>query len=151
MAAPRILPSDSELAKMRARGMSLNDICDEVERQTGTRPARSSVSAALSKAGLTNPVRYDDWVPWTIQARHRTAYPLYLLRTGARLDRGVPVREGDEARYQRWRAELDEKNAVVDYDPETEAGFIYRRRKPEDKGGIIRRPAQGGARKVKSA
>lgn len=140
MAAPRVLPSDSELAKMRERGMSLNQICDEVERQTGYRPARSSVSAALSKAGLTNPIRYDDFVPWTIASRHRTSYVLYMLRVGARLERSLPVRDGDERRYRAWKDELDEKDGVVDYDPATVDGFLYRRRKPEDGNGIVRRP-----------
>lgn len=138
MAAPRILPSDSQLGRWREAGLSLNQICDRIETETGIRPARSSIGAALSKAGLTNPVRYDEYIPWKVRAEHRSAYQLYQLRVAARLDRGLPVRDGDKERLDRWIAELDELNAVVDYDPTTPEGFLYRRRRSGER--LIRVP-----------
>lgn len=131
MPAKRIIPSDSILARWIELGMTQEQMRDRIERETGVRPGKSTISAALSRAGLTHRVRYDDMIPWPrIRVEHNAHYALTQLRIGARLSRGLPVKPGDQARYERWIKELDEANAVVHYDPDTVDGFFYVPRPP---------------------
>lgn len=139
MPAHRIIPSDSILARWRELGLTLEQIRDRVEEETGVRPGKSTVSAALSRAGLTKKIRYDE-IPWDrISVQHNSHYILTQLRIGARINNGLPVRDGDRKRYEHWVNEVKAAGAVVHYDPDTVDGFFYVPRQRGDKG-IIRMP-----------
>lgn len=86
-------------------------------------------------------------IPWrTIQPEHRFAYPLAMLRLAAREEAGLPIPEANRTRYENWRKMLADNDFVVHYDPETEDGWFYDHRRPEDGDGIIRQPAASAAR-----
>lgn len=141
MAAPRYLPSDSILQRMVERGMTHAQIAEQVSRETGVRISRSTVSAALSRAGLTNRVRYSDTIPWSpIKTEHNHHYALTQLRVKARLDAGQPVADEVRARYESWEQRLRDNDAVVAYVYDSPDGFYYVPRRPEDGDGLIRRP-----------
>ena len=62
-----------------------------------------------------------------------------MLRVEGRVRAGMEIRPTDAERHATWRRRLDEMNAVVHYDPDTDEGFFY---VPREKGDtdIIRRP-----------
>ncbi|WP_394615870.1 hypothetical protein JNUCC0626_40070 [Lentzea sp. JNUCC 0626] len=64
-------------------------------------------------------------IPWKVKAEHQFAYPVAMLRLEARVRAGFKLRDSDAARLQSWRESLDENNAVVHYDPDTDEGFHY--------------------------
>lgn len=135
MANKRVLPSDSILEKWLDDGLSLEDIRQRVLEQTGYLPGKSTVSAALSRAGLTSRVRYDDVIPWKrISVDHNQHYILHQLRMAARMKRGLPVSEGDQRRFKHWKSQLDEANAIVCYDIDSVEGFYYDTRRPGERG-----------------
>lgn len=140
MAAPRYLPSDAKLAEL-ARTMTHAQIAEYVYKTTGVKVGRSTVSAALSRAGLTNRIRYSDALPWErIKIEHNGHYAAQMLRAGARIEAGQKVSDDLSDRYESWKARLDAEDAVVHYDPDTGEGFFYvKRRKGIDKG-MIRNP-----------
>jgi len=142
MAAPRLLPSDSTLAKWRAQGMTLKQIAEKIKSETGVSVSPSSVGAALSRAGLTNRVRYDEHIPWNpIKTEHNKEYPLVMLRLLARREGGLALTEDQDARLDAWLDRMDEQDAVVLYKYDSdEQGFYYVKRKPSDGDGYIRRP-----------
>ena len=144
MGARRILPSDSQLKRMVDRGMTHQEIADKVSEDTGERVNRSSVSAALSRAGLTDRVRYDEVIPFQVRAVHNYHYALTMLRVHARLEAGLEVPEDQVDRYESWKAKLEENNGVVAYVPDTEDGFHYVRREPEDGDSLttLRQPSE---------
>lgn len=86
-------------------------------------------------------VRDDDLIPWMVKEEHRWAYPLVMLRTEARQRAGKQVTKADQGRLETWKKMLEEENAVVHYDPETEEGFFYIPRQPED-DDLIHRPKE---------
>lgn len=138
MPARRYLPSDAKLADM-AKTMTHAEIAEWVHRETGYKVGRSTVSAALSRAGLTDRVRYDKALPWPkIKAIHNGHYAAQMLRAGARLDAGLEVSEDLAARYHSWVQRLEEEDAVVHYDPETGDGFFYIKRRPRIDKGLVR-------------
>ena len=64
MPAVRYLPSDMLLQRYVERGMTHQQIADMVSQQEGVSISRSSIIPALSRAGMTNRVRYDAEIPW---------------------------------------------------------------------------------------
>jgi|LauGreDrversion4_2_1035121.scaffolds.fasta_scaffold240526_1 hypothetical protein len=137
MAAPRLLPSDSTLAKWRAEGLTMKQMAQRIKAETGVDVSVSSIGAALSRAGLTNRVRYDDHIPWNpIKTEHNKSYPLSMLRLLARRDGGMDLSQDQDARLDAWLERMDSEDAVVLYRYDSEDGFYYVKRKPSDKGYI---------------
>jgi hypothetical protein len=142
MAAPRILPSDATLGKWRAEGLTLKQIVQRIEDETGAVVSVGSVASALSRAGLTNRLRYEEHIPWDpVKIEHNKAYPLVMLRLLAKKDANEPLTDDQESRLKSWLARMDEEDAVVLYKYDSEDGFYYVRRKPSDGDGYIRRPS----------
>lgn len=141
MAAPRLVPSDSMLQKYVERGLTHQQIADLVTKETGVPIARSTISAALSRAGLTARVRYDKVIPWNpIKAVHNRHYALAMLRLEARRQGGVALTEEQEQRLASWKAKLKSEDAVIVYLPDSEDGFYYVKRKKSDGNSLIRFP-----------
>lgn len=86
-------------------------------------------------------VRDDELIPWHVLPEHRWAYPVAMLRVEARRRAGAAMTDDEAKRLKNWKAFLEEENAVVHYDPETEEGFHYIPRQPGD-DDIIHRPAR---------
>lgn len=141
MSAPRKLPSDSTLAKWRAQGLTLKQIAEKSEAETGISVSVGAVASALSRAGYTARVRYDEHIPWNpIATRHNKHYALTMLRLLARRDNGQELTEDQESRLDSWLSRLEEEDAVVLYKYDSEDGFYYVKRKPSDGDGWIRHP-----------
>jgi len=127
------------LQKYVERGLTHQQIADLITKETGVPIARSTVSAALSRAGLTDRVRYDEVIPWKpIKAIHNRHYALAMLRLEARRQGGLTLTEEQAKRLESWKAKLEEENALVVYLPDTEDGFYYVKRKPSEKDSLIR-------------
>ncbi len=124
MAAPRILPPASELQKMVEKGMTHAQIASKLSRETGHKIARSTVSAALSRAGASDTgTRYADEIPWRVRGEHLTQYPVRMLRLLGRRNKKIDLRDDEAQRLDNWLANLRDKNLVVAYSPEV--GFMY--------------------------
>lgn len=61
-----------------------------------------------------------------------------MLRLEGRRRKGLAINEKDLRLLTNWREQLEEANAVVAYDAETEEGFFWVNRKDTD-DDIIRR------------
>ncbi|MEU5427602.1 hypothetical protein AB0H73_18635 [Streptomyces olivoreticuli] len=83
--------------------------------------------------------RDPELVPWEVKEEHWFAYPLTMLRVEARRRHRGKLTEDDTKRHASWRKWLEETNAVVYYDPDTEAGFHYVPREDGDTD-IVRKP-----------
>ena len=88
----------------------------------------------------------EDLIPWHIKLEHNHKNPIMMLRKVARQRAGLPVSEKVEAEIAGWLRNLDEQQVVVGYDPDTEEGWFYFPRTPEDTD-IIRRPSRSTKRK----
>lgn len=138
MAAPRLVPSASMLQRLVERGLTHQQIADEIYKETGIPVARSTVSAALSRAGLTERVRYSDVIPWDhIKMEHNQHYALTMLRAEARRQNGE-LSESGLKRLNSWKEKLKEENAVIVYKPNTSDGFYYVKRKASDGDSLTR-------------
>ena len=83
--------------------------------------------------------RSDDLLPWKLREDHRHLYPAMMLRTEGRLRAGKAVAAVKLKKLESWKKSLEEDSLVVHYDPETEEGFFYVPREPQDTD-LIRKP-----------
>lgn len=137
----RKLPSDEVLRRWREdEGLTLKQIHERL-REQGVDVAFSAVSVALGRMGATKRIRYDDWLPWPlIHTEHNQAWEASMLRTGARISRGLPVTPKMQRLFDMWMDDLKDNNLVVAYKPDR--GFFYTKpRRQDGKGGIpVRKP-----------
>ena len=126
MAAPRLLPPTQELKKLVDLGYTHAEIAEYVLRSTGVTVTRSTVSAALSRAGLTSRegVRYKTELPWKVKGEHLTQYPARMLRLLGRRRAGIELTDDEMQRVDAWLEGLEEKNLVIGYCPDGD-GFLY--------------------------
>lgn len=131
----RILPPTSELRQMVDRGMTHQQIAEEVSRRTGYPVSRSSVSAALFRAGeATNAKKYPEEIPWTVREEHQTHYAARMLRLLGRRRKGITNSAESDQRLDSWLRQLERSGAVVVYAPDTEDGFFYVQGEPDIPG-----------------
>jgi hypothetical protein len=114
-------------------------MADRVKETTGVEVAVGTVSAALSRAGLTDQLRYDQWIPWSpIRVDHVNAYPLLMLRYHARRESGVTLTADQEKKLNNWIERLQGEDAVVTYLHDTHDGWFYVKARPGIDTGLIR-------------
>lgn len=131
----RILPSQSELEKMLRSGMTHAEIAQAVSRETGHPVRRSTVSAAIHRAGLSGAAkRYTEEIPWTVREEHLTHYAARMLRTLGRRRAGINNSEEMDARLDAWLKLLEDNHSVVTYLPDTAQGFFYVDGEPNELG-----------------
>ncbi|MET9861948.1 hypothetical protein ABZY93_22025 [Streptomyces smyrnaeus] len=112
---------------------------DEYMRKYGIKMSLSTWGNFRRRRGLDRRiVRNDDLIPWHVREEHRWVYPVTMLRVEARRRAGMPISTDDQHRLDSWKAMLEEEDAVVHYDPDTEDGFFYVPREPQDTD-LIRR------------
>lgn len=122
----RILPPRSELEKFLARGMTHQEIAEAVSRETGHKVSRSSVSAAIHRAGLSaRAKKYPNEIPWTVREPHLTHYAARMLRTLGRRNAGIRNSQEMDDRLDAWLKLLKRNHSVVVYHEQLEDGFAY--------------------------
>lgn len=141
----RILPPTSELRQMVARGMTHAEIAAEVSRRTGYPVSRSSVSAALFRAGEASVAKkYPEEIPWVVKEEHQTHYAARMLRLLGRRRKDIANSAESDARLNSWLRQLETTGAVVVYFPDTEDGFFYVQGTPDIPGvPVLKDPARG--------
>lgn len=108
------------------RGMTHAQIAEVISREVGYTVSRSTVSAALHRAGETAQAKkYPEEIPWTVQERHQTHYAPRMLRLLGRRRQGIRNTPEMDARLDSWLRQLHDNECVVIYVPETEQGFFY--------------------------
>ena len=146
MPAPRKLPSNEVLLKLREKGLSYADIASQYDVTEG------AVYWQLRDAGATRQrADHSKYLPWKVKVEHAHTRPATLLRYLSRREhaengRAEPLPEPKERMVTKWLAEVKEAGVVVCYDremppnpasPKT-GGFYYSKRRPEDGDSVIR-------------
>lgn len=81
-------------------------------------------------------------MPWKVVDHHRSSYIYLMLRREIRRRQGMPWSSGDsEEKLDQWLDGLRAAGAVVDYRPDTRAGFFLTYARPGVDDDIIREPA----------
>lgn len=142
MPRPRLVPSDATLEKWYLEeGLTQQQIVDRIWDQDQVRVARSTVAAALHRAGLTERVRYDDVIPWRVKLEHCSHHLLNILRASAREVRGEEVSPAAKRQLDSFKRRQESEDCVIAYVPDTDQGwFLVKRRPAPLDRGLIRDP-----------
>lgn len=141
MTRARKLPDVQVLKKMRDGGMSLRDIADWVEAETGEVVTPGGVSAALSRAGHALPqVRYADLIPWRVRMGHQKHLYARMLRLEGRRRAGGSLSPTQLRSLDAFLADLADSGGVINYLPEREPGWFIAPRRPGIDTDLIRVP-----------
>lgn len=141
MPAPRQLPDDDTLVRLRRQGWSYNDIADEYGVTKG------AVYLRLQRAGFTKTrPNYSHLIPWTLRKEHQYAHPAQMLRLLGRRENGDAIPDVKLRMLDKWLRELAAADVVVCYHPDMApnaaspktGGWYYSTRRPEDGQNLIR-------------
>ncbi|MGM9381128.1 hypothetical protein [Streptomyces antibioticus] len=136
----RKIQDEGEVIRWFEEGRTYQWMIDKYKEKYGIDTVPSMWGNFRRRRGLDRRIiRDDELIPWFVKEEHRWAYPLVMLRTEARQRAGNPVTPADQGRLKTWKEMLEEENAVVHYDPDTEEGFFYVPRQAGD-DDIIHRP-----------
>lgn len=120
--------------------MTHQQIADLITRETGYPVGRSTVSAALHRAGAAERAKkYVDEIPWRVKEEHQTHYAPRMLRLLGRRRQGITNSAEMDARLDAWLKQLESAGAVVVYVPDTDEGFFYVKGEPDVEGIPIKR------------
>lgn len=126
------------LRRWLEEGLTHQAMADRTFEVTGERVSRAAITMALQRYNLVDQQRprYEHEVPWRVKVEHLRAYPVRMLRTLGRRNSGEPMSAEMSARLDGWLKQLEEANAVVGYDPDSDEGFHYIAREPGDPEGV---------------
>lgn len=137
-----LVPDATQMRRYLERGLSQQQIADEWEKDSNNRVTRAAIGMAINRYGLkssTERDRYDDLLPWSIKPEHRQHRDAKHLRYESRRRRGKSLSEGELRRLENWKLALRDAGAVVYYEPNTDQGWHWVPREPQD-DDLIRRP-----------
>ena len=128
MANIQVAPGKTELDRYLRKGMTQAQIAEAWEKDTGVKVSRTTIAMAIKRYELNSAhprPRHDDMLPWHVKDEHRNHIEARMLRMEGRRRKGMPLSESDLNWLNKWRLQLDEKNAVVAYDPDHPEGFVW--------------------------
>jgi hypothetical protein len=134
-------PNATQLRMYLAKGMTQGQVVEAWEKDSGIRVSRSTIGMAMKRFDLESPrprPRYEDMIPWTVRKEHTMVWDARMLRLESKRRRGEALTDKEKRVLTQWRTRLEEANAVVAYEPDTEEGFFWLHRSSED-DDIIRR------------
>lgn len=131
---------ESEVRRWFEEGKTYREMVDLYREQYNLEVSQTMFSNRRSQRGWARRhVRDDELIPWFVKLEHRNQRPVVMLRLEARARADLPLSEEEWSELTYFREQLQEKQAVVYYDPDK--GFFYVPREPGDTD-MIRRPSK---------
>lgn len=138
---PAKILSDSLLGRLMREGKTDAQVVRYLAEHENITVTRQAISAWRKRRGQDMRPLSPRAMPWTLREEHRQLEPAKVIRWHARVERGDPIPDADRVRYERAIAVLKERDAVFDYDPNSDHGWRLTPRRPGVDTGIIREPA----------
>ena len=131
-----------ELIRWFNQGKTYSWMRDEYKRKYGLDVGLSMFGNFRRREGLTRRItRDDDLIPWAVKEEHRYAWDITMLRFEGRRRAGLrELKPEQEQHLEAWIAGLQEDDAVVHYDPDTEKGWFHVPRRAGIDADLIRKP-----------
>lgn len=137
MAPPQIVPDKNTLLRWRDEGLTHQQMADRVFEETGQRITRNAISAAMMRYGLSKDgARYEEEIPWRVEMLHQKAFQLRMLRLLGRRRLKRKLNKAETKQLDDWLKRLEDDNAIVAYDPDSDLGLVYIDAKWKDHDGV---------------
>ena len=86
--------------------------------------------------------RDSELIPWAVKPEHAHHHSVHMLRIEARRRAGLPLTPRQEETLEGFLRTLEDEDAVVHYDPDTEQGFFRVSRRPGIDADLVRAPSK---------
>lgn len=144
MAVPTKLQNYDEIVRWYKQGKTYAWMVEQYKKKYNIDVSPSAIATWLTNPELgpgveRRQVRDPGLIPWEVKREHRYDHINNMLRYEARRRAGADIAPATLKRLESWLKKLEENNAVVHYDPNTEQGWWYVEREPGD-DDIIRKP-----------
>lgn len=140
MTATKLVNRD-EFIRWYEEGKTYSWITEKYQQKYNVEIGGGTISNWRHQLGLEKrTVRDGTLVPWAVRREHRYNHILHMLRTEARRRGDLPVPAGRLEKLEAWLRNLNEQDAVVHYDPDTEQGWWLVPRRPGVDTDLIRVP-----------
>ena len=114
---------DKEVEALLRSGWSQVAIV-EMYRQRGIDVTQSAISQAIASGRIKMDTNVSTGaLPWPLKPEHRHFHAARMLRTQARLDKGMEIGLTLRRQVETWIEGLELEGSVIHYDPDTEEGF----------------------------
>lgn len=135
------IQDETELLRWFREGRTYKWMVEEYDRKYNLHVGQSMFANFRRRRGLERRiVRDDELIPWKVDAKHRYAWPVNMLRLEARRRAGKPLTELEVANLEGWLRGLERDGVVVHYEPQTEQGWFYVEPRPGIDTDLIREP-----------
>lgn len=137
---PRKVIPDNEVEQLLRQGLSQVRVSEILREEFHIDVTPHAISMWRRRRGLPKVKARPDIIPWPVRTGHSSLWPAKMLRALARREAGeqLPGRVGVD--LDRWLSKLDDGDLVVTYDPDTEQGWFYVRRRPGVDVGYVANP-----------
>lgn len=133
--ARRKLPDLDTLVQWQREGLTHQKIAEKASELTGEPIGRAAVSVALHRAGKSeDKMRHTDTLPWKVRTQHSKERQAVYLRWLGRRRAGLDLSEMQGRQLDNWLKRLNVDDLVVAYDPASEYGFYYVKKRPSIDG-----------------
>lgn len=140
---PASLLPQKKVEQLLRQGLTPTQVAQRLLDEDGIKVTRQAISNYKIRHGVgdMHQVRHSDLLPWVVRVEHKDLYPAIMLRYESRQrGNGDPLTANQEQRLNRWKETLDEQDAVVHYDGDTEQGFFLVARRPGVDTDLVRDP-----------
>jgi len=137
-----------EALRWLEEGKTYQWIVDEYLRKYHIETTISMWAALRRRNGIDlRIVRDEALIPWAVAPKHRHAHAVAMLRAEARRRAGKQLTPVTEDMLDTWLRGLAADDAVVHYDPTTDAGWWYVPRREGIDNDLIREPERRTGRR----
>lgn len=114
---------DREIEQMLRSGKTQIEVV-RIYAERGITIRQAAISMAIAAGRIkVDTDRNTGSIPWKLKPEHRHLHAARMLRTQARLDRGMDVGPSLARQVKSWREGLEMEDLVIHYDPDTPEGF----------------------------
>lgn len=126
MAMPRRGPSDEDLIRWHAEGLTQQEMLDAHIERGGETVTLSAISQSMRRLGLSaRRVRWSRAVPWRVRDDHSKRHEANMLRALEARQRGERISDRRNRELDNFLIKLKAKNSVIGYTRNSEKGFYY--------------------------
>lgn len=143
MAARTKIESVDEVRRWYEDGLTYKEMAQLHFEKYGIEVTPSGFSALRQREGWDPRIAVGDnpLMPWVVLEKHRSSYLYTMLRREIRRREGLPwISTDPEEKLDQWIQGLRDSGAVVDYRPDTKAGFFLTYARPGLDNDIVREP-----------
>lgn len=137
------IQDETEVMRWFREGRTYKWMIEQYQKKYNIETTIATWSNFRRRHGLDRRMAWDgNLIPWKVEAQHRYAYPILMLRKEARRRAGFDLSPKEVDEVEGFIRSLERDGAVIHYDPETKEGWFRVPRREGTDMDLIREPGR---------